>query len=200
MPRPTDQLTQQTPLDHPDQTRLDQLCRGPRRRRQQPRRHRRHLHSDAVTALQAARTGASVDRHADEALLPETMCRSALSRTRAVDQNPVLLHEPAPVRTIPQLWRRWLADPAIVARFEIKRYRRTRAQCWYYIGAISSTGHGNFRAASLPGRSRRGTVQAHLFAYQLEFGRDKTPPEAASREQRPVRRPRYEVISCSLCW
>lgn len=27
-----------------------------------------------------------------------------------------------------------------------------------------------FRAASLPGASRRGTVPAHLFAYQLEYG------------------------------
>ncbi len=27
-----------------------------------------------------------------------------------------------------------------------------------------------FRAASLPGPSRRGTVPAHLFAYQLEYG------------------------------
>ncbi|MFC9553714.1 hypothetical protein ACFTWF_22945 [Rhodococcus sp. NPDC056960] len=35
---------------------------------------------------------------------------------------------------------------------------------------MSSTGHGSFRAASLPGPSRRGTVPAHLFAYQLEHG------------------------------
>ena len=35
---------------------------------------------------------------------------------------------------------------------------------------MSSTGHGSFRAASLPGPSRRGTVPAHLFAYQLAYG------------------------------
>jgi hypothetical protein len=29
---------------------------------------------------------------------------------------------------------------------------------------VSSTGHGSFRAASLPGPTRRGTVPAHLFA------------------------------------
>ena len=31
-------------------------------------------------------------------------------------------------------------------------------------------GHGSFRAASLPGPTRRGTVPAHLFAYQLAYG------------------------------
>ena len=35
---------------------------------------------------------------------------------------------------------------------------------------MSSTGHGSFRAASLPGPTRRGTVPAHLFAYQLAYG------------------------------
>ena len=42
--------------------------------------------------------------------------------------------------------------------------------CWPWIGGVSSTGHGSFRAASLPGQSRRGTVPAHLFAYQLAYG------------------------------
>jgi len=32
---------------------------------------------------------------------------------------------------------------------------------------VSSTGHGSFRAARLPGPAGRGTVLAHLFAYQL---------------------------------
>lgn len=38
------------------------------------------------------------------------------------------------------------------------------------MGAVSSTGHGSFRATSLPGPTRRGTVSAHLFAYQLAHG------------------------------
>jgi hypothetical protein len=75
-----------------------------------------------------------------------------------------------PIRVSAQLWRCWLADPRVVARFEVKRYRRADQACWPYTAAISSTGHGSFRAASLPGRSRRGTVPAHLFAYQLEHG------------------------------
>jgi hypothetical protein len=35
---------------------------------------------------------------------------------------------------------------------------------------VSSTGHGSFRAASLAGLTSRGTVPAHLFAYQLAHG------------------------------
>ncbi|MEY9969484.1 hypothetical protein ABIA33_007572 [Streptacidiphilus sp. MAP12-16] len=38
------------------------------------------------------------------------------------------------------------------------------------MAAVSDTGHGRFRAASLPGASRRGTVPAHLFAFQLTRG------------------------------
>lgn len=81
-----------------------------------------------------------------------------------------LLGDPRPVRTPATLWRIWLTDPATQQRFENKRYRRGPDQCWPWIGAISSTGHGSFRAASLPGLSRRGTVPAHLYAYQLAHG------------------------------
>lgn len=81
-----------------------------------------------------------------------------------------LLGDPRPVRTPAALWRVWLTDPATRHRFENKRYRRGPDQCWPWIGAISSTGHGSFRAASLPGLSRRGTVPAHLYAYQLTHG------------------------------
>ena len=81
----------------------------------------------------------------------------------------ILIGEAQPVRIPERLWRSWLVDPAVVSRFESKRYRR-RNQCWPWIGGVSSTGHGSFRAASLPGPSRRGTVPAHLFAYQLEYG------------------------------
>ena len=81
-----------------------------------------------------------------------------------------LIGQPQPVRIAERLWRSWLDDPAVVAGFESKRYRRRQHQRWPWVGGVSSTGHGSFRAASLPGPSRRGTVPAHLFAYQLEYG------------------------------
>jgi hypothetical protein len=82
----------------------------------------------------------------------------------------VLIGEPKPLRVPAQQWSSWLGDLSVVARFEVKRYRRHRHQCWPWLGAVSSTGHGSFRAGSLPGRSRRGTVPAHLFAYQMTHG------------------------------
>ncbi|RXS66153.1 hypothetical protein EST92_29035 [Streptomyces sp. TM32] len=81
-----------------------------------------------------------------------------------------LLGTPQPVKVPAQLWRSWLTDPLIAARFKAKRYRRSERLCCPWLAAVSSTGHGSFRAASLPGRSRRGTVPAHLFAFQLEHG------------------------------
>ncbi|WP_137726325.1 hypothetical protein [Prescottella subtropica] len=81
-----------------------------------------------------------------------------------------LLGEARPVRIPAELWKLWLTDDRIVERFESKRYVRQHDSCHPWLGAISSTGHGSFRAASLPGQSRRGTVPAHLFAYQLANG------------------------------
>ncbi|OUS97245.1 hypothetical protein [Rhodococcus sp. NCIMB 12038] len=81
-----------------------------------------------------------------------------------------LLGKPQPIRIPERLWRSWLDDPGVVARFDAKRYWRGTRKCAPWIASVSSTGHGSFRAASLPGPSRRGTVPAHLFAYQLEYG------------------------------
>lgn len=82
----------------------------------------------------------------------------------------VLIGEPKPARIPTRQWRSWLDNDGVVARFEDKRYRRGVDQCWPWLRAVSSTGHGSFRAGSLPGKSRRGTVPAHLFAYQLTCG------------------------------
>ena len=96
--------------------------------------------------------------------LPKAIC---------LDDEPeqlALLGQPTAIRVPEHRWRGWLDDPATVARFESKQYRRAGNRCWVWMGAVSSTGHGSFRAASLPGPTRRGTVSAHLFAYQLAFG------------------------------
>jgi hypothetical protein len=89
---------------------------------------------------------------------------------RAAAEQLVLIGQPKPIRVPERRWRSWLDDPLVVARFEAKRYRRADDLCWVWIGGVSSTGHGSFRAASLPGPTRRGTVPAHLFAYQLAHG------------------------------
>jgi len=90
--------------------------------------------------------------------------------SRAPAEQLLLIGQPKPIRVPERRWRSWLDDPELVARFEAKRYRRADNLCWVWIGGVSSTGHGSFRAASLPELTRRGTVPAHLFAYQLAHG------------------------------
>ena len=71
-----------------------------------------------------------------------------------------LIGQPRPVRVPAEIWQAWLTDPQVIARFETKRYRRGPHRCWPWLGAVSSTQRGSFHAASLPGRSRRGTALA----------------------------------------
>lgn len=66
----------------------------------------------------------------------------------AVEQL-VLIGQPRPIRVPQKRWQSWLDDPVVVARFEVKRYKRAHGLCWVWIGGVSSTGHGSFRAASL---------------------------------------------------
>lgn len=109
-----------------------------------------------------------MSRTADQLLLEDAGLWRHLVESRADQLS--LLGEPMQIRLPAELWRNWLADEDVVARFEAKRYARSAGQCTPWLGAVSSTGHGSFRAASLPGPSRRGTVPAHLFAYQLAHG------------------------------
>ncbi|GAX58351.1 HNH endonuclease [Streptomyces olivochromogenes] len=93
-----------------------------------------------------------------------------------------LLGHPTPIRLPAELWLTWLTDQTVIARFEAKHYIRSPTRCWPWLGAVSSTGHGSFRAASLPGPSRRGTVPAHLFAYQLAHGVINRPGWSAAED------------------
>ena len=73
------------------------------------------------------------------------------------------------------MWQAWLADPDTRRRFEALVYRRGPDRCAYWLGAISSTGHGKFRAGSRA-RAKAGLaapsriVTAHVYAYQLGHG------------------------------
>ena len=46
------------------------------------------------------------------------------------------------------IWQAWLDDLDTLRRFEALIYCRGPDQCAYWLGAISSTGHGKFRAGS----------------------------------------------------
>ena len=67
------------------------------------------------------------------------------------DGQQLLVTSPAraiAARIGPELWLAWLADPDTRRRHEALVYRRGPGQCAYWLGAISSTGHGKFRAGS----------------------------------------------------
>jgi HNH endonuclease len=71
-------------------------------------------------------------------------------------------------------WQAWLADPDTRRRHEALVYRRGPGRCAYWLGAISSTGHGKFRAGSRararPDAGSSRIVTAHVYAYQLHYG------------------------------
>ncbi|MFJ8385543.1 hypothetical protein ACIQ9Q_13725 [Streptomyces sp. NPDC094438] len=82
-----------------------------------------------------------------------------------------LIGEPTPVRIPAVEWTAWLADESVRARYWAKVHRTSSdSDCWFWTAGISDTGHASFRAASLPGRTRRGTVPGHLYGYQLARG------------------------------
>ncbi|MCZ0984048.1 HNH endonuclease [Streptomyces diastatochromogenes] len=72
-------------------------------------------------------------------------------------------------------WATLLADGETVARYRSHVLRRGPDECWWWTGGLTDTAHGTFRAVSLPGRTRRGTVPAHLFGYRLAHGPDSLP-------------------------
>ncbi|MGA4842093.1 hypothetical protein [Streptomyces sp. G45] len=99
---------------------------------------------------------------------------SELAPSSSMDDGPpeqlALVGEPSPVRIPAAEWSVWLADGSVRARYWAKVYRTSGTGCWFWSAGISSTGHATFRAASRPGPTRRGTVPAHLYGYQLAHG------------------------------
>lgn len=86
-------------------------------------------------------------------------------------QQLALVGQPSLIRIPAATWAAWLADPRVRDRYWAKVYLpRDHTTCFFYVGAITNTGHASFRAASLPGRTRRGTVPGHLYGYQLAYG------------------------------
>ena len=72
------------------------------------------------------------------------------------------------------MWQAWLADLDTWRRYEALVYRLGPGRCAFWLGAISSTGHGKFRAGSRararPEAGPSRIVSAHVYAYQLHHG------------------------------
>lgn len=109
----------------------------------------------------------------DEAVTPELFPASVVgadANTKGGPEQLALIGEPSAVRIPEREWTTWLANAAVRERYWAKVYKTSPTGCWFFTGAISDTGHTSFRAASLPGRTRRGTVPGHLYGYQLAHG------------------------------
>lgn len=88
------------------------------------------------------------------------------------------------------IWRMLLTDAGTRRRYTARVHRRGPDQCWYWLGAISSTGHGKLRASSRAcGVSR--VVTAHVYGYQFHNG----PLEAKPGDD-PVISHRCDEASC----
>jgi hypothetical protein len=94
------------------------------------------------------------------------------------------------------LWRAFLADPATIERYHSKVYRRPGPGCWYWLGAISSAGHGRLRCGTRalePERPATRVVASHVYGFQLSRGLLRPDPGTGLL---PVVRHRCDEASC----
>lgn len=79
------------------------------------------------------------------------------------------VHRMTTRRNIPVPWAELAADEDTVRRYHEKVYDRGPDECAYWLGAVSSSGHGKLRAGS----RRTGTsrvVTAHVLGWAISYG------------------------------
>ena len=94
------------------------------------------------------------------------------------------------------LWQALAADTDARARYYSKIYWRGPGQCAFFLGALSSGGHGRFRAGTrraVADRPASLVVPAHVFGYVLSRGIPRPDPVAGLL---PVIRHRCDEPSC----
>lgn len=98
---------------------------------------------------------------------------------------------------IPQdLWEALAEDDEARARYYSKVYWRGPGQCAYFLGALSSGGHGRFRAGTrraVAGRPGSLVVPAHIYGYVISRGVPRPDPVTGAL---PVIRHRCDEPSC----
>lgn len=90
----------------------------------------------------------------------------------------------------PVPWAALATDAATVERYRAKVYDRGPGKCAYFLGAISSSGHGKLRAGSRKAGTSR-VVTAHVLGYVIAHG-------AAALPEGHVVRHRCDESSCQL--
>jgi hypothetical protein len=94
------------------------------------------------------------------------------------------------------LWEALAADGDARTRYYRKVYWRGPGQCAYFLGALSSGGHGRFRAgtrAAVADRPDTMVVPAHVYGYVLSRGVPRPDPVTGWL---PVIRHRCDEPSC----
>jgi hypothetical protein len=94
------------------------------------------------------------------------------------------------------LWQALAGDTEARARYYAKVYWRGPGQCAFFLGALSSGGHGRFRAGTrraVADRPASLVVPAHIYGYVLSRG---TPPPDPVTGTLPVIRHRCDEPSC----
>jgi hypothetical protein len=85
-------------------------------------------------------------------------------------------------RIPPDLWAALLDDAKSRARVHQKVYRREPGQCHYWLGALSSSGHGRVRLDVRTASARRPAcivVAAHVYLYQESRGLLRPLPDGS---------------------
>jgi hypothetical protein len=83
-------------------------------------------------------------------------------------------HAPPPLSA--REWAALAAHPPTRARYEARVHRRDPGDCWYWLGAISDTGHGKLRAgsraaaAAAAGEPPSRVVTSHALGYRIAHG------------------------------
>jgi hypothetical protein len=98
-------------------------------------------------------------------------------------------------RIPPDLWAALLDDAQSRARVHEKVYRRGPGQCHYWLGALSSSGHGRVRLGvrtASAGRPASIVVAAHVYLYQESRGLLRRLPDGSY----PLVRHRCNEPSC----
>jgi hypothetical protein len=99
-------------------------------------------------------------------------------------------------RIPPDLWEALAEDEEARARYYSKVYWRGPGQCAYFLGALSSGGHGRFRAGTrraIADRPGSLVVPAHVYGYVISRGVPRPDPVTGSL---PVVRHRCDEPSC----
>lgn len=87
--------------------------------------------------------------------------------------------QPQPTPVVP--WGRLATDPVTVARYQAKVYRGGGPDaCHWWLGAISDSGHGKFRAGSRTAGTSR-VVTAHVLGWAIHHGAAALGPSAVVR-------------------